>query len=168
MADTNLSKMIETALENIKKMTDVNTVVGEPIKVDGGSTVIPVSKVSVGFASGGMDYVSKKAPEKAPSFGGGTGSGFTITPIAFLVVDANGGVSLLNMNAPVDGNGNLIGTISGLVDKAPSMIEKIKSIFKKDKDKEPDGKDNPENSESSGEAAVLNNNDMNKAEVKSE
>lgn len=132
MADTNLSKMIETALESIKKMTDVNTVVGEPIQVPGGSTVIPVSKVSVGFASGGMDYNSKAAPEKTPNFGGGTGSGFTITPVAFLVVDEAGAVSLLNVNAPAAGGKDLVGTISGLVDKAPSMVEKIKGIFKKD------------------------------------
>jgi len=132
MADTNLSKMIETALESIKKMTDVNTVVGEPIQVPGGSTVIPVSKVSVGFASGGMDYNSKAAPEKTPNFGGGTGSGFTITPVAFLVVDEAGAVSLLNVNAPAAGSKDLVGTISGLVDKAPSMVEKIKGIFKKD------------------------------------
>ena len=148
MADTNLSKMIETALENIKKMTDVNTVVGEPIKVSGGSTVIPVSKLSVGFASGGMDYTSKKTPDKAPNFGGGTGSGFTITPIAFLVVDENGVVNLLNMNAPADANSNLIGTISGLVDKAPSMVEKITKMFKKDKEIEKE----------SGDSAALDNN----------
>ena len=131
MADTNLGKMIETALENIKKMTEVNTIVGEPIQVPGGSTVIPVSKVSVGFASGGMDYNSKAAPEKAANFGGGTGSGFTITPVAFLVVDEAGVVSLLNVNAPAAGK-DIVGTISGLVDKAPSMVEKIKGIFKKD------------------------------------
>jgi len=134
MADTNLSKMIETALENIKKMTDVNTVVGEPIQIPGGGTVIPVSKLSVGFASGGMDYNSKQAPEKAPNFGGGTGSGFTITPIAFLVVDAAGAVSLLNVNSPVAANSDIVGTITGLVDKAPSMAEKIKQIFKKDEE----------------------------------
>jgi sporulation protein YtfJ len=126
--------MIETALENLKKMTDVNTIVGEPIKVPGGSTVIPVSKVSVGFASGGMDYNSKAAPEKTPNFGGGTGSGFTITPVGFLVVDESGGVALLNMNAAAENN--IVGTISDLVDKAPSMVESIKKIFKKDKDKE--------------------------------
>ena len=134
MAETNLSKMIETALENIKKMTDVNTVVGEPIKITGGVTVIPVSKISVGFASGGMDYTSKAAPEKPANFGGGTGSGFTIAPIAFLVVDELGMVSLLNLGAPAPEQKDLVGAISGLVDKAPSMIEKISKLFKKDKD----------------------------------
>ena len=136
---SNLSQMIETALENIKKMTDVNTVVGEPIKIPGGGTVIPVSKISVGFASGGMDYNSKAAPEKTPNFGGGTGSGFTITPVGFLVVDESGGVSLLNVDAPAAAGGsNIVGTISDLVDKAPSMVESIKKIFKKDDNNAPD------------------------------
>jgi len=163
MADTNLSKMIETALENIKKMTDVNTVVGEPIKVPGGSTVIPISKVSVGFASGGMDYNSKASPEKAPNFGGGTGSGFTISPIAFLVVDENGSVTLLTMmndsaGAAAGKNNDLIGTISGIVDKAPSMIDKISKIFKKDKDKEKEKEQ--EIAERESEAVILTNADI--------
>jgi len=154
MAETNLSKMIETALENIKKMTDANTVVGEPIKVSGGTTVIPVSKISVGFASGGMDYNGKSAaPEKAPNFGGGAGSGFTITPLAFLVVDETGSVNLLHMNATAPANNNdLVGTISGLVDKAPGMVEKISKIFKKEKTK-------PEN-QNDHDSAVLNDADM--------
>ena len=134
MADSNLTKMIETALENIKKMTDANTVVGEPIKVTGGSTIIPVSKISVGFASGGMDYGGKSTPERPPNFGGGTGSGFTVTPAAFLVVDENGGVSLINVNCPSSsGSSDIVGTISEIVDKAPSMVESIKKIFRKDK-----------------------------------
>ena len=166
MAETNLSKMIETALENIKKMADANTVVGEPIKVPGGSTVIPVSKVSVGFASGGMDYVSKKAPEKEPNFGGGTGSGFTITPVAFLVVDENGGVSLLNMNAPAEApSKDIVGTISGLVDKAPGMIEKITKMLKKDKNKKTDKKDDLDNL---SEAVILENADIDNVEIKPE
>jgi len=168
MADSNLSKMIETALENIKKMTDVNTVVGEPIKVSGGSTVIPVSKVSVGFASGGMDYVSKKAPEKDPNFGGGTGSGFTISPIAFLVVDENGSVTLLTMMndsaGAAAGGKDLVGTISGLVDKAPSMIEKISKIFKKDKDK----KEDPRDLEDLSNSVILTNENIENAEAKTE
>jgi len=157
MAETNVSKMIETALENIKIMTDANTVIGDPIKVDGGTTVIPVSKISVGFASGGMDFNSKSAPEKAANFGGGTGSGFTITPTGFIVVDAIGNVTLLHMNTPAGGgNKDLIGTISELVDKAPSMIEKITKIFKKDKDK-PENTDNSANQEN---PVVLENADM--------
>ena len=164
MADNNLSKMIETALENLKKMTDVNTVVGEPIKVSGGSTVIPISKISVGFASGGMDYTSKKAPEKAPNFGGGTGSGFSINPVGFLVIDAEGKVTLLNMTASPAAPGNdIVGTISGLVDKAPSMVEKITKIFKKDKEKE-----TPESSDITSDSVVLTNEDIENTDSKAE
>ena len=156
MAETNLSKMIETALENIKIMTDANTVIGDPIKVDGGTTVIPVSKISVGFASGGMDYNGKAAPEKPPNFGGGAGSGFTITPLGFLVVDENGNVNLLHMNAPAAASNDLVGTISGLVDKAPAMVEKITKLFKKDKNKP----ETPDNQENQSDAVILNDGDM--------
>jgi len=175
MAETNLSKMIETALENIKKMTDANTVVGEPIKVSGGSTVIPISKISVGFASGGMDFTNKAAPEKDPNFGGGAGSGFTISPVAFLVVDENGGVNLLNVNAPAAPGKDLVGTISGLVDKAPSMVEKITKLFKKDKDKDnekekskPEDLENADKTENIGDAVVLTNDDIENTETKAE
>ena len=166
MADTNLSKMIETALENIKKLTDVNTIIGEPISVSGGTTIIPVSKVSMGFTSGGIDYTSKKAPDKVPNFGGGTGSGFTILPIAILVVEQSGEVKLINVENPTGtGNNDLLGTISGLVDKAPTLIEKITKIFKKDKDKDgtTDKTNEPANSDEKsplGTSTVLNNTDI--------
>ena len=138
MPESNLSQMIETALANIKKMTDANTVVGEPIKVSG-TTVIPVSKISVGFASGGMDYQSKSAPEKSPNFGGGTGSGFTITPIAFLTVDEIGSVSLLNLGTAAEGGKDTFGKIGEILEKAPSTIEKIAKMFKKDRETPGDG-----------------------------
>ena len=87
MADNNLSKLVESALSNLRTMTDADTIIGKPMEVTGGSTIIPVSKVTVGFTSGGVDYMSKANPDKAPNFGGGTGTGYTVTPIAFLVVD---------------------------------------------------------------------------------
>jgi sporulation protein YtfJ len=162
MADSNLSKLTETTLESIKKITDVNTVIGEPISVAGGTTIIPVSKISMGFTSGGIDYNSKKAPEKAPNFGGGTGTGFTILPIAFLVIEENGNVRLINAeNSGINGGGDLIGAISGLVDKAPTFIEKIVKIFKKDKDV----KNNADDKDPVGVSTVLNNEDLDDMEV---
>lgn len=165
MADSNLHKLVETALENLKTMTDANTVVGKPIEVSGGSVIIPVSKVMMGFTSGGIDYNSKTAPEKAPNFGGGTGTGFTVAPVAFLVVDPEGNVNLLNIADGKSGGGggtDLVGTITGLVDKAPSMIEKITKIFKKDKaDKNnKNDKNDTENADKAGESVVLNNEDV--------
>ena len=98
MADTNLSKLVESALANLKTMADTDTVIGKPVEIPGGATVIPVSKITVAFTSGGVDYTSKNKPDNPPNFGGGTGTGYTITPVAFLVVEADGGVRLLNVN----------------------------------------------------------------------
>ena len=151
MADSNLSKLIESALSNLKTMVEADTVIGKPLEVSGGTTVIPVSKVTVGFTSGGIDYVSKRNPDKAPNFGGGTGSGYTVTPIAFIIVDINGNVKLLNVNEPGGGNNNdLIGTIAGLAEKAPSILEKTIHIFKKEKEKK----------DKEGESVILNNDDI--------
>ena len=78
-------------MENLKEMVDVDTIVGNPIKTEQGETIIPVSKVSFGFAAGGSDYETANKGERAqPPFGGGSGGGFSITPIAFLVVNQNG------------------------------------------------------------------------------
>jgi uncharacterized spore protein YtfJ len=105
-----------------------------------------------------MDYNSKAAPEKAPNFGGGTGSGFTITPVAFFTVDENGNVNLLSVGAAPPAGNDLIGTISGLVDKAPAMIEKIKQIFKKDNTEIKENKENKETAEN-GTAEIKNDGD---------
>ena len=156
MADSNLSKLVESALANLKSMVEADTIIGKPLEVSGGSTVIPVSKVTVGFTSGGVDYASKKNPDGAPNFGGGTGSGYTVTPIAFLIVDANGNVRLLNVNESGGGGGgnDLIGTIAGLAEKAPAILEKTMHIFKKDKNAKKD-KD--------GDSVILNNEDIGEA-----
>lgn len=165
MADTNLAKLTETVLESVKKLTDVNTIIGEPMSVSGGTTIIPVSKISMGFTSGGIDYVSKKAPEKSPNFGGGTGTGFTILPIAFLVVEQSGEVRLINVENPTGtGGSDMLGTISALVDKTPMLIEKIVKIFKKDKNKNESGDSsdsaNSDGKDSSKTSPVLNNSDI--------
>jgi sporulation protein YtfJ len=158
MAASNLSKLVESALANIKNMAEADTVIGKPLEVSGGTTVIPVSKVTLGFTSGGIDYTSRKNPEKAPNFGGGTGSGYTVTPVAFLVIDENGNVRLLNINERGGGgnNNDLIGTIAGLAEKAPSILEKTMQIFKKAKDakKDPDGDSVILNNEDIGEASA--------------
>lgn len=155
MADSNLSKLVESALANLKTMADADTVIGKPMEVSGGTTVIPVSKITVGFTSGGIDYTSKNSSDKPPNFGGGTGSGYAITPVAFLIVDLNGNVRVLNVNESSGGNnGDLIGTIAGLAEKAPSILERTIQIFKKEKSEKKDKQ---------GNSVVLNNEDMNEA-----
>ena len=81
-----LNDLMGSTMERLRSMVDVNTVVGEPI-LAGEVTIIPVSMVSVGFASGGSDFASKnQRPEQDNSFGGGSGAGLKITPVGFLIV----------------------------------------------------------------------------------
>ncbi len=151
MADTKISSIIDTSLEQIRNVVDANTIIGTPINTAGGTTVIPVSKVMIGFASGGVDYLSKnmkKAAEEsgqrqspmATNFGGGGGTGITVQPVGFLVISASGDVQLLNVSAQ-QGSGDKIDQISGIIEKSPEIISKIKAIFSKNKDEKTESKE---------------------------
>lgn len=158
MEDSNkISDMIHESLKGIKDLVDVNTVIGDPITTPDGTTIIPVSKVSMGFASGGLDYFAKKngdaQPEKQTSaqsqnpskgFGGGGGTGMSVSPLGFLVIKPDGDVELLNISAPTVSAPDTVETISSLVDRAPDIIERLKAVFKgkKSGDKAPDDGDN--------------------------
>lgn len=146
MAENNISEMIRSSLEGIRTLADSGTVLGEPINTNNGTVIIPVSKVSVGYASGGVDYMPKSGDKDAqtkavkpssPCFGGGGGTGISVTPLCFLVVDKNGKVSILNITNPsaVPAVVGTIDSISTLLEKAPDTISKIKSMFEK---KEPE------------------------------
>ncbi len=127
-----IGDIISSSLEKIKTIAGGETVVGAPIPTPGGTTIIPVSKVSVGFASGGLDY-NGKAPEKNKNFGGGGGTGISVTPIAFLVVSPSGSVELLS----VANAGDPLEKLSSFVDKTPDMIERLRSVFAKKPAAEP-------------------------------
>ncbi len=149
MSENKLNEMINTSLENLKKIVDVNTVVGEAIKTESGTVVIPISKVSLGFVSGGTDFASKKTTPTVPvtNFAGGGGSGVTILPLGFLVVKADGSVEFLA--ADCKSESGPVGNIVGLIEKSPDIIEKFRKMFSKkssDKKKEED-KDEKEASE---------------------
>ena len=145
MAETKVSGIIANALEDIRTVVDANTIIGTPIETNSGTTIIPVSKVSMGIASGGVDYLpknrdkdgAKTVKSSTPCFGGGGGTGISVTPLCFLVVDKNGKVTTLNINNPTGTNAavSTIDSISSLLDKAPETIEKIKGLFSK---KEPE------------------------------
>ncbi len=122
MAEHPIEGMMDTTLEKIKQMVDVNSVIGDPITTPDGTTIIPISKVNYGFASGGSDLPTK-VPEKQ-YFGGGTGAGITITPVAFLVV-SNGQVRLLR----VDAGSNT--AVDRLIDQAPEIIDKVNGMIHK-------------------------------------
>lgn len=139
MADNKLNEIIRTALEKMQSMSDGNTVIGTPINTPGGTTIIPVSKVSLGLVSGGIDYFGKNqaTATKAVSgnnFGGGGATGLTIAPVAFLVISPDGDVEMLNVNAtppPADP----LSKVSGMLDSAPELIEKIKGLILSQKEK---------------------------------
>ena len=133
MPENKMSEIIETALDSLNKIADADTIVGQPIPVPDGSTVVPVSKVSVGFTSGGLDLNKKTESADAPQrFGGANAAGVSVTPLAFLILGADGRVSLLKIDSPA-GQQDVMGTINDIIDKAPDMIEKIKTMFKRDK-----------------------------------
>ena len=126
MSEHPIQGLMSTAMQKIREMIDVNTIIGDPITTPDGITIIPVSKVSFGFASGGSDLPAKVQKEL---FGGGSGAGITINQIAFLVV-GNGDVKLLQLN---DGD---VGAIGKAVEMVPDVIDKFADLFSK-KDKAP-------------------------------
>ena len=129
MAEENkLQEMIRTSLESIRAMVDANTVVGTPIQTPSGTTIIPISKVSVGYASGGLDFANKNA---AKNFGGGGGTGLCVQPVCFLAVNAAGEVEVLPLAK--DGPADPVERVADLIEKTPDIIGRIKRIFKKDK-----------------------------------
>lgn len=123
-----LNDLMGSTMERLRSMVDVNTVVGEPI-LAGEVTIIPVSMVSVGFASGGSDFASKnQRPEQDNSFGGGSGAGLKITPIGFLIVRGEN-VKLLPVMPPPGG------AIDRAVDMVPDLVDKVTSFVEKQQEK---------------------------------
>lgn len=125
MAENKMSEMIKASLDGIKDFTDVDTVFGKAITTPNGVTVIPVSKISVGFATGGLDIPGKRQISHN-NFGGGSGTGVSITPVAFLTVGKNAEINLIQIHgseqSPID-------RACDLIENSPVIIEKIKKTF---------------------------------------
>ena len=130
--ETKLQDMIRTSLESIRAMVDANTVVGTPIETPAGTTIIPISKVSVGYASGGVDF-SAKDPAAKKNFGGGGGTGLTVQPVCFLAIHAEGEVEMIPLGG--DGAPDTVERIAELIERAPDIFSKVKGLFKKKKKK---------------------------------
>ncbi len=132
-----IPEIIRSSMENIRSMVDANTIVGDPISVTGGTVIIPISKISVGIASGGVDYNSKKENQPRPqNFGGGGGTGMTVVPVGFLVCDKSGDVEFLNVASK--GKPDPVDQIADFVERTPDIIAKIKDLFAKDKEEPQD------------------------------
>lgn len=117
-----LPGMLESTIQKIKEMIDVNSVIGEPITTPDGVTIIPVSKVSVGFGGAGSDFAKGKSASGETPFGGGVGAGVKVTPICFLIVK-DGNVRML----PVAQAANT--TADRLVEMIPDTLDKITSFI---------------------------------------
>ena len=111
-----LPNMLESTIQKIREMVDVNSVIGQPITTPDGVTIIPVSKVSVGFGGGGSDFVNNKGGDNP--FGGGVGGGVNVTPICFLIV-SNGNVRMMPVAAPANT------TADRIVEMVPDTIDKL-------------------------------------------
>ena len=112
--------VLGVSMEKIREMVDVNTIIGDPISAPNGTTIIPVSKVSFGFASGGSDLPAQAAEK----FAGGAGAGVTVKPQAFIVIKADGDVELLEL-------GGKTSPMEGIIDSIPGLIGKIKDLVGK-------------------------------------
>ena len=119
-----LSDMMTNSMSKIKDMIDVNTVVGSPITTPGGVTIIPVTKVSIGYGAGGSDFATKNYPaNRDNAFGGGAGAGVNITPVAFLVVRGES-VRMLPVAEPASTS------MDRLIEQLPDLLDKAEHLLK--------------------------------------
>lgn len=156
MAENKINDIIASSLDRIHEVAEADTIVGTPINTNSGTVIIPISKVSFGFASGGAEYNGEKTAKdkadavasvssakanangtKVPCFGGGGGTGVSITPMCFLVVKASGDVDVLSVptfnpasSSPAVG---IIDSVSSFIEKSPDLISRFKDVFAKEK-----------------------------------
>ena len=126
MSDGKMSEIIKASLDGIKDFADVDTIFGSPFTTEGGVTIVPVSKITFGFAGGGIDMPTKKIIPKE-GFGGGSGAGISVSPVAFLTVKPDGDVSLIPLYQGASGSS--VEKILDILENAPEIIEKIKNAL---------------------------------------
>ena len=126
MKDQSAAGILSTTIEKVRQLVDVSTIVGEPIVLSDEVTVIPVSKVTYGFASGGSDFPSKNNTQL---FGGGGGAGVTINPVAFLILK-NGEVTLKHITSNDNAAERFVDMVPEVIDKVSNVVSKVKSADK--------------------------------------
>lgn len=139
MADHPIQGLMRTTMENLKQMVDVNTIIGDPVETPDGSVILPISKVGFGFAAGGSEFNYNGQREhhhelngSSHPFGGGSGGGVSITPVAFLVVGKQGIRSI-----PLENTTHLYDRI---LDTVPQFVDKLQGVMKNNKNKAPEHK----------------------------
>ena len=130
MNNNNISEMLASTMEKMQKMVDVNTIVGAPVDVGGGVTIVPISKVHIGMGGGGSDFATKNAlAAKKDPFGGGLGAGVSIDPVAFLVIKGDS-VRMLPVAEPAST------TVDRIVEQAPDLLDKLNGFLEGRKPKD--------------------------------
>lgn len=130
MAENGVNGLMAETMEKIRSMVDVNTIIGDPIVTHDGTTLIPISKVTFGFGSGGTDFKSRNSSESAPlCFGGGGGAGVSISPVAFLIV-SEGNARILPVNMPADNS------TDRLIEMIPDAVNGIQNFVSKRRGKD--------------------------------
>ncbi len=131
-SENKLQEVVQCTLAQIRNMIDADTVMGTPVETASGTTLIPISKVAAGFATGGVDFNDRTggSKDKPQNFGAGGGTGISVQPIGILAVSKNGDVELINIGvkAPSDP----LEQISDIIDRSPEIIAKIKALFVKE------------------------------------
>jgi sporulation protein YtfJ len=147
MSDHPIQGLMTTAMESLKEMIDVNTIIGDPVETPDGSVILTVSKVGFGFAAGGSEFVldgggggsqGQSQGQKQHPFGGGSGGGVSITPIAFLIVNSQG-VKMLHLDESTH-------LLEKILDLAPQAVDKVQQMFAK-KNNEKNNQDQQEKNE---------------------
>ena len=126
MAEHPIQGLMNVTMDKIRQMADSNTIIGKPIKTDDGTTILPVSRISFGFASAGTDFDGKNAANK-DLFGGGSGAGVNIQPVAFLVIK-DGCVRTIQLT---DGSNSVDRALAML----PELVDKVSALLKKEEKK---------------------------------
>lgn len=143
MSEHPIQGLMTTAMENIKDMIEVNTIIGDPVKSPDGTIIIPVSKVGFGFAAGGSEFNTSSQQgddgQDVLPFGGGSGGGVSITPVAFLIVRENG-MKIIHLDQSTH-------IYEKIIEQAPQTIEKIEKLLSKHQQKDEDKKRKKEQQE---------------------
>lgn len=124
MAEHPIQSLMKTAMESIKEMVDVNTIVGDAVETADGTVIIPISRVTFGFAAGGGDYEHEDEVQgsNAHPFGGGSGAGVSVRPVGFLVCSPKSGIRFMPVEGPL--------LYDRLIDMVPQVLTKVQELFR--------------------------------------
>lgn len=126
MSETKMSDIIRTSLEGVKEFAEKDTFIGDVIVTPSGVSIIPVSRVNIGFATGGIDYANKRI-SPTQNFGGGGGTGISITPVAFLTVSPDAQVNLIPLAESA--LPSAVDRVADVIESTPRLIQKIKEAL---------------------------------------